>query len=170
MMPKVIGAVLILTGCGGFGMMICKSYMREEDMLRQLILALNYMECELRYRATPLPELCSMAERNCEGRVSTYFAALSRELKCRLLPDVAGCVRSAKETVGGFPERVDKILDQLTIFMGQFDIDGQIQSLDVSKNRCAKELALLEEHREIRLRSYQTLGLCGGAALIILLV
>ena len=170
MMPKILGAVLILAGCGGFGMMICMSYKREEELLKQLIHALNYIQCELQFRMIPLPELCAQASTGCRGRISQYFKLLSEELSCQASPDVCGCITAAKDSVGKFPERVDKVLDILAMSLGQFDVQGQLQALETARSHCKAAMDSMEDNRDMRLRSYQTLGICVGAALVILLV
>ena len=62
------GAALVIAGCGGFGFSIASGYKREEGILRQLLRVLNYMEWELQYRLTPLPELCRQAGKESFGK------------------------------------------------------------------------------------------------------
>jgi hypothetical protein len=54
--------------------------------------------------------------------------------------------------------------------MGKFDIDGQINGLEAVRSLCRRMLDELTSGREVRLRNYQTLGLCAGAALVILFI
>ena len=42
--------------------------------------------------------------------------------------------------------------------------------LDMIKEECMSALQSLNNHNEERLRGYQTLGLCAGAALVILFI
>ena len=74
------------------------------------------------------------------------------------------------QSMGKFPDRVDKSLEILSLSMGQFDAQGQIQALEVARDHCRSMLEAMAENRDVRLRSYQTLGICAGAALVILLV
>ena len=170
MVAKMLGSVLILAGCGGFGMMICVAYKREEDMLRQLIHALDFIQCELQFRMTPLPELCSRAGSACSGRISNYFQILAKELDSQTLPDVRSCAEAAAAATGNLSERVEKALEVFSRSLGQFDAQGQIQELEKARSYCHAVLTAMDENRDIRLRSYQTLGICAGAALVILLV
>ena len=170
MTPKLLGAVLILTGCGGFALRICASYKREEEMLRQLHCALDQMQCELQFRMTPLPELCALAGNICDGRISRFWMQLSEELCRQISPDVSGCFNAAKASAGAFPGQIDRILEEFCKSLGQFDVQGQIQALEAAKNRCKSAMERMETNRDERLRSYQTLGICAGAALVILLV
>ena len=170
MIPKILGAVLILTGCGGFGMIICLTYKREEDMLRQMIHTMDYIQCELQFRLMPLPELCNQASMGSSGKISQFWNGLSEAMLLQKAPDVPYCVKSVMESAGPFPSRVEKVLEILSHSLGQFDSQGQLQALETARDHCRRELNGMRDNREIRLRSYQTLGICAGAALVILLV
>ena len=54
--------------------------------------------------------------------------------------------------------------------IGRFDMDGQIKGLEAVRQDCRRRLDELSKDRDTRLRSYQTLGLCAGAALAILFI
>lgn len=167
---KIFGALLIIIGCGGFGFSITAACKREEVALRQLIGALDYMQCELQYRMTPLPDLCRQAgveNRNCVGKL---LLALSNELESQICPDVSSCMSAALACVGDLPKRVRKAFEIMGMSLGRFDAEGQIRGLESVRAFCRSELDALAVNRDARLRSYQTLGLCAGAALAILFV
>ena len=170
MIPKILGAVMILAGCGGVGMMICIAYKTEEEMLRQMVHAMDYIQCELRFRMTPLPELCAQASSGCRGRVSCFWMHLSEALSHHTSPHVSECVLAAKQAAGPFPQRMNQILEILSHSLGQFDAQGQQQTLEAVTSHCRSELESMGNNRDMRLRSYQTLGICAGVALVILLV
>ena len=170
MTVKILGAVLILTGCGGFGMLICLAYKREEEMLRQMIRAMDCMESELQFRMTPLPELCIRAGNGSSGSISRFWNSLSEELQRASSPDVEGCANAAMDANGPFPQRVEMILEQLSDTLGQFDAPAQIRALEAARTQCHRVLEAMGTNRENRLRSYQTLGICTGIALVIILV
>ena len=54
--------------------------------------------------------------------------------------------------------------------LGHFDLSGQIRGIEAVRHFAANDLERLCDHKDVRLRSYQTLGLCAGSALIILLL
>ena len=86
MTGKIIGAMLIIGGCGAFGYSIAASYRKEAAALRQLISALDFMQCELQYRLTPLPDLCAMAGKEQKGIVGRFLKELSLELENQISP------------------------------------------------------------------------------------
>lgn len=170
MTGKIIGACLILAGCGGFGFAMTASYKREEAALRQLVAALDYMQCELQYRLTPLPDLCRQAGNLGKNTVCKFFMLLSGELEQQITPDVSTCIQLALDGAGFLPEKTCKALKMLGTTLGRFDVEGQVLGLESVRSFCRSELNQLAHNRDTRLRSYQTLGLCAGAALAILFV
>ena len=75
---KLVGAVLIICGCGLIGFKASALYRAEEYDLRQLISALDYMVCELRYRRSTLPDLCYLVGKERNGRIGKLFENLAK--------------------------------------------------------------------------------------------
>ena len=57
-MIRILGAGCIALGSGAFGFAMAAASRREEEQLRLLVRALEFMSCELSYRLTPLAQLC----------------------------------------------------------------------------------------------------------------
>ena len=166
---KYVGAILVICGCGGVGFSMAAAYRREEQLLRQLMEILQFLQCELQYRLTPLPELCRMAGKMGQGSVHAVFTRLSQELDSRHAPEVNDCLSAAMEDSALSPG-LRELLHKLGQSMGRFDLNGQLQGLKAVGRLCLERLEALQCNRSDRLRSYQTLGLCAGAALAILFI
>lgn len=167
---KWIGAALIIASCALAGYSMASAYRREEKTLHQLIGALDYMACELQYRLTPLPDLCRMAGSEKSGIVGQVLTELALQLEGRLHPDVESCMHHALTTVSGIPDKTKEAFVILGSSLGRFDVDGQLKGLESARSFCRREAEKLALGKENRLRSYQTLGICAGAALAILFV
>lgn len=170
MMIKIIGVVLTVMGCGSVGFQIAANYRREEKSLKQLLQILEYMECELQYRLTPLPELCRQVAKTFRHTPSRVFSDLAKELESQISPDVACCMAAVLHKSRDIPPITKYILGNLGASIGKFDLNGQLKGLNSAGEECKRNLDALSNDRDARLRSYQTLGLCAGAALAILLV
>ncbi len=170
MILKLIGAVLVLAGCGGIGFRIAANHRFEEKNLRQLIGILDYMECELQYRLTPLPELCRQASKEFSGMLGEVFWELSVEMEAQISPDLATCMSAAVEKAAKLSPLAREQLLLLGKSVGRFDMEGQLKGLEAVRHECRRQIEALSVNRDSRLRSYQTLGLCAGAALAILFV
>ena len=169
-MLRLIGAGLILLACGCFGFSLAAGYRKEETALHQIIGALEYMEWELQYRLTPLPELCRRTGNQAHGMVKHIFLALAEELEQQMLPDAASCMDTVLSQNTNLSGKVRSVLHDLGSCLGCFDLPGQLQGLSSCRQRCMEELCLLQTNKENRLRSYQMLGVCTGLALAILLI
>lgn len=170
MTPKILGAALIILACGSMGFSMAAAHRRKEQMLRQIITAVKFMTCELQYRQTPLPNLIAMTAAETAGPISGIFQAVNRELEQQIAPDAACCMHAVLTRSAKLPEIVLQKLQLLGRTLGRFDLNGQLSGLEAVAQLCKRDLDGLLMNRDARLRSYGTLGLCAGAALVILFI
>lgn len=166
---KWTGAILVFVSCAGFGFRLVAAHKKEERSLRKFLLALDLMECELQYQLTPLPELCHRAGKRSGGSVSWVLQALSDALICQMEPDVDCCMQRILETADTLSRREKRLYRSLGSSLGKFDLTGQLKGLQSVRGECIRELEILQRNQPERLRSYQTLAMCAGAALVIVL-
>ena len=167
---KMIGAIFIIAACGGCGFLTAASHNSKIRQFQSLVQVLDYMICELQYRATPLPQLCRQAADQCSGKLREIIAALSEELDAQISPNANICMASVLGRTGELDSAVSSALIELGNQLGKFDLSGQIRGLKNCRDYCALKLEQMNKNKDNRLRSYQTLGLCAGAAIAILFV
>lgn len=167
---KLIGAVLIIVACGAFGYRIAATHKREERTLKNLICALDFMECELQFRMTALPELCRQTAADTNGILANVFVSLADELESQICPDVKSCMTAVLNKTKDIPSKTLESLHLLGQSLGRFDLQGQLKGLETVRQECRIKLNKLMGNSDVRTRSYQTLGICAGAALVILLM
>lgn len=159
---------MIVVGCSGVGMSMAWSHRRKGAELRQLLSALEYMQCELQYRLSPLPDLCRQAAAHTTGSIKLLFAALAEELEDQISPDVMLCMNAAVRKAKNLSDEAATVAVNLGKNLGRFDLNGQLLGLESARQACRHALAKVESNQATKLQSYQTLGLCAGAALAIL--
>lgn len=167
---KWLGAVLVIVGCGGVGFSMAAGCKREEWALRSLVSALDFMTCELQFRLTPLPQLVRQTGQECRGIVGEVLTELAVQLESQIIPDADSCMYAALSRFEHLPKAAEEALRLLGTSLGRFDLPGQLQGLEQVRAHCRRELERMNAGKEQRLRSYQTLGVCAGAALAILFV
>lgn len=167
---RILGAILVILGCGSFGFLIAASHRREVRVLRQLLAALDFMQCELQYRLTPLPDLCRQAATAHHGIIRNVFHLLAAELEDQISPDVERCMHAVLLKLKDIPKQTREVMVLLGRSLGRFDLEGQLNGLEAARQECRGFLEALTRDQSVRLRSYQTLGLCAGAALVILFI
>lgn len=166
---KWIGALLVIISCGGMGILLAAAYRREERLLRQMLESICWMECELGCRATELSGLFAAAAQRTDGRIGQLFDLMADNLAQRIAPDALVCMNAALSRVC-LPEKTACIATKLGRSLGEFHLQEQLRQLTLVREECTR---LLEEHtrnRDNRIRSYHTLWLCAGVALVILLI
>ena len=165
-----IGAALILAAGGGFGLFLVHDHRKEEWALEELIRVLDLIISEIQFRMTPLPQLCAMAANQGKGAIKHVFSALEAETLLQTQPDGAACMNHALERVGMIPRHTYRNLKMLGQTLGRFDAEGQLRGMEAVKTMCIRDLKALQDNRDIRMRNYQTLGICAGIALVIVLI
>ena len=167
---KLMGAICVIVGCGSCGFLMGKQYLSNLHLAKNLITVLDYMQCELQYRGTPLPQLCREAGEQVSGRIRSVFTMLADELDAQVSANVFCCMASVLDRLSNIYEPIARILREFSGSLGKFDMNGQINALDSARLQCRELLLQMQNGKENRIRSYQTLGLCTGAAIAILFV
>lgn len=168
-MIRMIGAGCIAAGSTAFGLAMAAASRREEAQLRLLVRCLEFMSCELSYRLSPLPILCREAAELGRGPVPQFFLELGKLLEQQLEPDVRSCVGILLQRQE-FSAELHRLLSELGTTLGRFDLPGQLGGLEAAIRSAEESLRRVREGAPERRRSYQTLGLCAGAAMAILLL
>lgn len=167
---KLMGAILVILACGGCGLMMASHYQTKIGQLQALIAALNYMECELQYRCTPLPQLCRQAGERARGKIRQIFMLMAEEMEAQISPDAERCMACVLDKLLDVEHTLHCHFTQLGRTMGKFDMTGQLRGFESVRNACAADLEILLKNKDQRLRAYQTIGLCAGAAVAIIFV
>ena len=164
------GAILVLSASGGFGLHMAASHRKALQTLIQLRRTLDLMECALQYQLTPLPVLCRQAGRSATGMVRSVYLQLADQLSSQTHEDPGAAMAQVLQTKQDLSPREQRLFSLLGDSLGRFDLLGQIKGLQAIRKECDREIDLMKEHQKERLRSYQTLSICAGAALVILFI
>ena len=170
MVLKIVGAILIVISCGGVGFKIAANCRCDENGLEQLVKILDFMHCELQYRLTPLPNLCKLVAADFHNMIGHIFEELAKEMELQNSHNIGQCITSIIASKKNIPTMTRKQMLQLGNSLGRYDLEGQLKGLEAVQKDSLRILNEMRNNRDVRLRSYQTLGLCAGAALAILFI
>ncbi len=168
MIIRIIGAVLIFAGCGSVGFLIAAAHRNEVKTAQQLILALEFFSCELKCRLTPLPELCRKTGDVSSGIVRSVFRQFADEMEQQICPNTEKCMSSVLDRTPAIPSVTRKGLELFGRSVGRFNVEGQLEDVETVCAEVRRNLQAFTTNQDVKLRSYQTLGLCAGAAIVIL--
>lgn len=166
---KLIGSAFIIISCGVFGFMIAAAHAREVKTIKTLINCLDYMEWELEYKMTCLPDLCRQVTNQCSGVLKSIFNDLAGLFDAGSEPNAQRCMELILSDKKDVPTYTKTALYQLGRTLGKFDLEGQIKGIKAVKEECRRNLEQLQCDHAVRIRTYKTLGLCAGAAMAIIL-
>lgn len=169
---KVIGIVFIVLSAGVMGFRMASALRGRCMVIRQLQSALQILKHEIAFQASPLPKAFARAAAAEQGVVSALFAkaAGAMENRCWMTPAAA-----FRQALQGIPEmdgedRLRSILLELAAKLGKYDLDSQRQAIELAQTQLEEERRQAEQERTVKGRTYETLGICTGLAVSILLL
>lgn len=171
-MLKIIGAVLLVSACGIAGWTVSSSYARRPAELRSFISALQMLETEIIYAATPLPDaLAGIAE-----RIDTKVAPFFRQAAAGLQPERGFSAREAWNNAleqycsRSTLERGDmQVLRNLGNNLGISDRNDQAKHLKLALEQLKMAQARAEEAAVKNVKLWNYMGLLGGLMLVLAL-
>lgn len=165
---KLIGAALLVGGFGYTGQILVTHRKKTTKLMQQLIASFSFMECELSYRLTPLPDLLRRAADG-SAILQQFYSTLASELEGQISPNVSCCVDAALAAVPELPDIIKNGLIRFGKNVGRFDLDGQIRGIATVREECVAILSTYTHDQDTKLRNYRALALCAGVMVAILL-
>ena len=166
---RIIGSFLIISGCTLVGAIKFSAEKREIRLIQELVNALNIMICQLEFQRTPLPELCTHVAKS-NNELTDFFLLLENELKTQVLANVSDCVDIVIENIKTFPGCVEELLLLLGDSLGRYDADGQLSQLRHVVAVCCNTLDNLQQRHNKMGKTNQTLWICAGVALAVIML
>ena len=144
---------------------------RRAQALDELHASLAWLEEELTFRLTPLPELLEQLGRNRQGEVGRFFQEVNR----LLVSDPEGGLHQSwrqamVQHLGLLHPEERQVLLEVGQTLGRYDVQTQRQAL----GRCTRRLAGFRDEAQGEVRRlgkvYAALSLAGGAMVILMLI
>lgn len=171
-MVKLVGMILVVAASSAVGFGFAANIRAQSRQIEALLSALSYMKNEIAYRLTPLPELFYLLGKSAARPVGAFFAACAEALMQNPSASVQGVVRSALSQTPqlAITQQTRQTLLELALSLGKFDANGAGAALELAESRLRQELMVLDSHKRERCRSYETIGVCAGLALAVILL
>ena len=169
-MIRLFGAVLVALGCAWGGFRAADGLRARARALAELDRGLALLEQELALDGPPLPQLMDRLIPRCQGAARRLFQGCRDSLeRLEEEPFPAAWRKLAADLDELGPEGKD-CLAPLGDVLGRCDEAEQRRGSQAARRRLEALAAQAEEDSRRLGRVYQTLGLSGGAFLIILLL
>lgn len=138
-------------------------------VLKELQNVLGLMQTEIRFRLLPVRDLFQLCADNCRTTLKEVFARcfaiMNADTACS--PEQALAAIDLEQLL---PKDAAFVLTALCRRLGQSDMDGQLQAIDLAQSRLFRVIDLLEREQPARSRSCCAVGVSAGLALAILLI
>ena len=170
-MIRLLGAVLLMAGCGGLGLSAVNRLDSRVRDLRELSAGLEILQRELGWRLAPLPEALEAAASGTHERAARFFAYCAQGSK-----QLAGTPFRTLWSRGleRSPLRLSRedraLLEQLGPVLGRYDGDSQRQAVENVLTGLYRQQAQAEDDRRRLGRVYGVLGLTAGLFLTLVLI
>lgn len=171
-MIKAIGMFLTLTACGSMGMTWAGVYEKRPKHLAALDSALQLLETEIIYGATPLKDAMASVSQSCEPAISGLFKHTALELS-KMEGVTAG--EAWSQAVTAFQQESVlndsdfKILKRFGASLGISDREDQAKHLELTRSQLKLAAAQAESAAKKNSSMFRYIGFLGGLFLVLIL-
>ena len=170
-MIRLLGAALLMAGCGGLGLSAVNRLDGRVRDLRELSAGLELLLRELGWRLAPLPEALEAAAAGTHERAARFFAYCAQKSRQLAGAPFRTLWSGALEQCPLRLSREDRaLLEQLGPVLGRYDGDSQRQAVENVLTGLSRRLAQSEDDRRRLGRVYGVLGLTAGLFLTLVLI
>lgn len=164
-----LGAMMILVGFGGVGLAIISGLNRQVVLFRSMIQALDYMEREISFHLTPLPQLYRGLSSHVSKPLSTAFAWMADGLEALQCSSAEELWEQSLSQLEFGSEGLAYLLP-LGQVLGCYDADHQCKAMAQARAQLSQILVRREVENAKGKKLYGTLSLALGGLVVILLL
>ncbi len=172
-MFKILGAFLVLGSCSLAGFSFGNKYARRVEQLRQFISALQLMQSEIGFTATPMLEVLSRLENLAIPPAATVFSEAEAGLASGNGHTAGEAWQEALKVVRPRLDltRADfEILQRFGSTMGSGGREEQLKNLQLAQQQLMFQEREAAEERLKYERLYKTMGVLVGLAVVLVFV
>lgn len=167
---RLIGALILCIGSSYLGFSAAGTVRRRGRLLQNLKLSLEMMRCEVSYTLTPIGKICDILAKSAEGEVRTLYIRLAKVFSAPYPEQDNWAEELVHSTLRGIPEEPANAMIELLTSFGRFGVKEQLRLIDLTAEKVTAALEQTESEKKQRCKCYQTLGICTGLAIAILVL
>lgn len=169
---KLVGVVLIIGGCGAYGLFSANRLHKRIENIISVRLALGYLEKEINYLHSPLPIALSRSAQNVDEPARSFFNNVSKDLQNRAGITVTEAWQQNLNDLRAISELKNEELELLGILsaeLGRSGVEEQLKMFAMIQEqlKLLEEKARQEEVAGRKLRVYG--GFAFGATVVLML-
>lgn len=165
---KLIGVIFVLLSAFSVGIRVASGLRKRCEYLERFIDVLCLMSNELSFMTTPLPFVFLAASEKAAGNLKTILLLVAEQMEKNrwMSPETAVEIALNHQP----DELIGEVLKNLAGKLGSYDVQAQLAGIDAAVKDTERLLQALEVEMSLRSKTYKTLSICAGLALVILLI
>lgn len=173
MVVKIIGAALLVAGTAALGVYKGCMYSSRLNNLYEIKKAFLYIQGEIRYMNTPMPETLESAAHQINGSCRRFFSRVAAELSDGQGADLKQIweINISREIQGEFLEReAVEVLREMGGQLGCLDMQAQQKAIDYFLRKWDFLIEKRRKEKAGKLKLYYVCGIMGGLLMVIIIV
>lgn len=170
---KIIGALFVIGACTIMGFQAAWRFAERPRQIRQLVSCLSALQSYIYYSSIPLSQALRLSADGVEGTVVHMFTRAAELLTADPALTPAGAFTIAKDEYSSKLTLADSEQELLVLFsshLGMMNRDEQCKNLLLIQDQLEKTACEATAARDGNMKMYRYLGVCGGLAIVILLI
>lgn len=165
---KILIYSFIFLTTSAIGLLKSKKYIDRVNELKEFKNALNMFKTKIKFTYEPIPEIFNQIYESTDSYTGLIFKIASTNMKVLTAGEAWN---SAIDTDILSINNEDKdILKNLSKQLGETDLEGQINQIELTSNFINEQIIKAEKDREKNEKLYRTLGMVVGLAIVIILM
>ncbi|GAB6170330.1 stage III sporulation protein SpoIIIAB [Clostridium carnis] len=172
-MLKMISIFIIFLGCSYMGFYYGENFKRRSKQLNSILKSVFFLNNEVIYATTPLPEALEYISHKVEEPLKKLFIGVSKELKSgESLTVYEAFSNEYKKYKGDFYLHEDdkKVLKDFIKSLGESGVYGQDKLFNLTIENLKINCKVAEEVSSKNTKMYRGIGVCVGAMIAIFLL
>ena len=165
---KIIIYSLIFLTSSGIGVIISKRYEQRAQELKDIKNALNMFKTKIRFTYEPIPDIFKEISEKINSRTGKVFEIASCNMKLLTAGDAWNM--AIDTNILEINEEDKRVLKDLSRLLGQTDIDGQINQIELTNLFLDEQIKKAERDRDKNEKMYRILGMIAGLVIVIILI
>lgn len=165
---KIIIYSCIFLSSSAIGILISRKYEERVNELKEFKNALNIFKTKIKFTYEPIPEIFEQISKQIKTTPGKIFKLASCNMEVLTAGDAWNM--AVDTNILNINNEDRNILKNLSKLLGQTDIDGQINQIELTSQFLDEQIQKAEKERLKNEKMYRTLGMVIGLAIVIILM
>lgn len=165
---KMIIYTLIFLTCSFIGILKSQKYADRVKELKEFKTGLNIFKTKINFTYEPIPDIFKQISEKLNSNIGEVFKVATQKMKNVTAGEAWNIAIS--ESILNIEDEDKKVLKGLGNLLGQTDIRGQVNQIELTNNFLDEQISKAITQKEKNERLYRSLGMIIGIAIVIVLV